>query len=185
VVLEAVANAPSGLDSESPLECTLSNAACGVRVRGGWSGSPAVHAGDLLHVVGTVLQPGHVTSVGDNGAMNATYWIVSNGNQVAAPTPVSTGPFAASGEAYESRLIQFTCVHVVSGTSARWDEERERAENRVPSLHGCDHNTSRCSPPVMTRMTPRRQPRATKNATGNVIAAIRTQPRILAMVASS
>jgi len=74
------------------------------------------------------------------------------------------------------RQIARSAVQVFSGMSARRDEEQERAETRVPSLHGCDHNTSRCSPPVMTRMTPRRQPRATKNATGNVIAAIRTQP---------
>jgi hypothetical protein len=71
-------------------------------------------------------------------------------------------------------------AHIVSGRRAR-NEDQERGENRVPPLHGCDHSTSRFSPPVTIRITPRRQLRATKNDTGNVIAAISTQPTTLAI----
>ena len=96
---------------------------------------------------GRVVFGAEVTTKGERGSTDRQQWEIFIGNP---ETRCAASQFARRA------------ARVIRGWRARGDEEQERGNRRVPSLHGCDHSTSRLALPVTMRITPRRQPRATQ-----------------------
>ncbi|MBK8231418.1 MAG: hypothetical protein IT349_02330 [Candidatus Eisenbacteria bacterium] len=115
VRFEGICIVPSGIFSGPTLQefaVTDDNGTCCMSVFGG-AITPFVNIGDRVRIVGTVTNFNGRTEV---TSPNLTVTILSSGNPVPAPVPVTTFELSVNGEIYESCVVQLNCVDITSGT---------------------------------------------------------------------
>ncbi len=110
--VQGVATVASGTWSATTQDFQITDGNCCTDVFGGSIGT-YIQIGDLVDIVGTVIQYNGKTEISNPGLVIT---VISSNNPVPTPAPLTTFELSVNGEAYESCLIALHCVHIVSGT---------------------------------------------------------------------
>ena len=121
---------PSGIFSGFSNDIKIWDGECCITVFDSGNISPFLALGDEVEVVGTVGQFNGLTEIVQP---NLTITITGSGAPLPAPIPITTAELDSNGEAYESCLIQLSCVEIVGGT---WPAEGSSANLTVDDGSG-------------------------------------------------
>lgn len=130
VIVSGVVISPTGVFSGFANDVKIWDGECCITVFDNSGLVPNLALGDEIEVVGIVGQFNGLTEIVQP---NLTITVLSTGNPLPAPVPVSTNELATNGETYESCLIQLSCVSIVGGT---WPADGSSATLQVDDGSG-------------------------------------------------